>query len=180
MFSFRPRTSIIGLTNFFILNVIANVIDSVINSFTIFQRNDSPQNGPNRVYGAVTNFRWILAGLLPSVNLKHALSNSQLHENQQCIRTFNALIGTKFPLNEPFASLTKPGVGGQILIFCIQMTFWTIVLIIIEKRAGKQPCCGSQSSSYNAQASAQWNDSVRDDSLHRREGTKPVCSRFRG
>ena len=167
VFSFRPRTSIIGFTNFFIVNVIANVIDAVINSFTIFTSDSSPADGPSNAYKVVTIIRWILAALLPSVNLKHALYNSQLHENRQCIAIFNAYIKTSFSLNEPWGSLNKPGIGGQILIFCLQAIFWTLVLVAIENRRRisqfwQRRRAGKDKDFLVINQSLQWNDAVRD------------------
>jgi hypothetical protein len=165
VFSFAPRTSIIGFTNFFIVNVIANVIDAVINSFTIFSRNEQASAGPSRTYTAVNNFRSILAALLPSVNLKHALSNSQLHENGECVAIFNTFIGTKLNVNEVWTSMSKPGVGTQMLLFCLQTLVWTLLLIVVENRRRRQLLWErirgkrNDGSSLADQAS-QWNDSV--------------------
>jgi hypothetical protein len=68
------------------------------------------------------------------VNLKHALFNSQLHENRQCIGIFNIYIGTNFSVNKRWESMRKPGIGAQILIFGLQTILWTLVLILIENR----------------------------------------------
>ena len=159
-YSFRPRTSIIGLTNFFIINAMANIVDAIVNSVTVFRRNENPSAGPSQLYRTITNVRWILAGLFPSVNLKHGLFNSQLHEDRQCIITFNRYIGTSLSVNEPWNAMNKPGLGTQILIFFIQIFFWTAILTIVERRAHRgQICCGSNSSSDPDEEQI-WNDTV--------------------
>lgn len=169
-FSFIPRTSIIGFTNFFIINVIANVVDAVINSFTVFSRGGSDDVRPSRAYTAVSFVRWILAILLPSVNLKQSLANSQLHENRQCVSIFNALVGTSFATDETWRSTSRPGVGAQILIFCLQCIFWIIVLILIENKLQVRRffrkicccCCKKKSNAVSLEKSVRWNDAVSD------------------
>jgi hypothetical protein len=135
----------------------------VINSFTIFSRNETAYLGPSRIYTGVTIARWILAVLLPSVNLKHALFNSQLHENRECVIIFNRYIGTKFSDNELWSSLNKPGVGTQMLIFSLQSIFWLIFLILIENRRRIEQFWRQYREKYTSQSLSEWNDSVGND-----------------
>jgi len=172
-YSFRPRTSIIGLTNFFIINAIINVIDAVINSAAVFRRNDSSStSGPSQLYRIVSLVRWIFAALLPSVNLKQAISNIQLHERKECIIIFNRYIGTSFSLNERWGSFNKPAIGTQMAIFIIQSIVWSIVLIIVESRPAIRQfcsncCCSSDDRDVIVEKSAQWNDSQLDEDVRR-------------
>lgn len=158
-FSLRPRTSIIGLTNFFILNVVGNIFDAVISSFTVFSQNPTPNDGPSKSYRVVEVLRWILAICLPSVNLKHSVFNIQLHESVPCIRNFNTFIGTNFPLDAGLTSLERTAIGAEILIFLVQFVFWTGFFLVIEYRTVFRRHC--RKSSRVAQNSTFWNDEVR-------------------
>ena len=160
VFSFIPKSAIMGFTNFFILNVIICAIDAVSNSFTVFTENPTPSLGPTKTYTVVNNIRAIFAFLLPTVNLKHALYNIQLRQNTECIGIFNTLVGTKFTTTEQWMSTSKPGIGVEFLIFCAQIVLWWVILIIIENRLSIrqawQRCCARGDSSV----SDQWNDKV--------------------
>lgn len=160
VFSFIPKTSIMGFTNFFILNAILCIIDAVINSFTVFTKNDTPSSGPTRTFTLVTNIRSLFAVLLPTINLKHAISNIQLHSNAQCIGISNAMIGTSLSTNASWMSKDRPGVGSEFIIFFVQMLFWWLVLAIIESRLrirqAWQRCCSEE----DPTSTDQWNDSV--------------------
>jgi len=160
VFSFIPKTSIMGFTNFFILNVIICVIDAVASSFPVFTQNSTPSAGPSKTYTIVDNIRWIFAVLLPTVNFKHALSNIQLHNNTQCIYLSNSLLGTTFSTNEPWMSTSRPGVGAEFILFCVQIIFWCLILTIIENRLSIrqawQRCCAREDSLLTDQ----WDDSV--------------------
>lgn len=132
-YSFVPKSSVMGLAIFFIVNVTACVIDAVLNSFTIFIQNTSPSSGPLRSYYIITAIRTIIAIFLPTVNLKQALFNIQLHENTECISVSNSIIGTRFSPNESYMSLKRPGVGSQFIIFIGQFIFWWVIIAIIER-----------------------------------------------
>ena len=94
VFSFIPKSAVIGFTNFFILNVILCVIDAVLVSFPVFSSNDAQTSGPTMTYKVIEIIRGIVAFFLPTVNLKQALANILIHDNVQCIRTSNAILGT--------------------------------------------------------------------------------------
>jgi hypothetical protein len=160
VFSFIPKSAVMGFTNFFILNVILCVIDAVLASFPVFSNRSAQTSGPSQTYTGVNNIRSIFALVLPTVNLKHALANILLHDNPQCILTSNSMLGTSFSTNEAWMSTNKPGVGTEFIFFCVQTLFWFLVLIIIESRLRiKQAwrrCCGIKDS----QSTGQWDDSV--------------------
>ena len=150
-----------GFTNFFILNVIINVIDAVVGSFPVFTGNDNPSAGTSRTYNVVEAIRFIFGLVLPTVNLKHALSNILIHDSANCIRVSNTLLGTKFSENTAWMSTTKPGIGAEFIIFCVQTLFWWVILILIENRLrirqARQRCCGSDDKAHNEH----WDDRVR-------------------
>ena len=161
VFSFISKSSIMGFTNFFILNIILCVIDAVLASFPVFTKNDSPSSGPSKSYTTVNNIRSIFALILPTVNLKHALYNIQLHGSAECIAISNAMLGTKYSTTEPWMSTKRPGLGVEFILFCVQTIFWLIVLMIIENRLkirqAWQRCCGGD---HHSIESDQWDDSV--------------------
>ncbi|CAF1258424.1 unnamed protein product [Rotaria sp. Silwood1] len=171
VFSFIPNSSIMGFTNFFIINIITCVIDAVVTSFTVFIKNDTPSAGPTKVYTIVNVIRSIFAVLLPTVNLKQALSNIQLHENTGCISVYNSLIGTKFSTNDSLMSTSRPGVGAQFIIFFVQIIFWWIILIVIESRRRIRQCCHGCCCCGNDLADStltdEWNDSLLDEDVRR-------------
>lgn len=160
VFSFIPKTSIMGFTNFFILNIILCVIDAIMTSFPVFTKNDNPSAGPSKSYTTVNNVRWIFALILPTVNFKHALSNIQIHDNTQCVAISNAMLGTKLSTTEPWMSANRPGLGAEFILFCVQIIFWWIILIIIENGLSIRQCCQRCCGDEDTVLSDQWDDSV--------------------
>ena len=161
VFSFIPESAVMGFTNFFILNVVISVIDAVAGTFPIFSGNTNPSAGPAPAYKVVEAIRLIFRLLLPAVNFKHTLANMLIHNNANCIRVFNGMLGTKFSENETWMSTQKPGIGEEFIIFCVQTLFWLVVLILIENRLtirqARQRCCKSDHPEQNEQ----WDDRVR-------------------
>ncbi|CAF1369748.1 unnamed protein product, partial [Rotaria sordida] len=168
VFSFIPNSSIMGFTNFFIINIIICIIDSVTNSFTAFVKNDTPSAGPTKAYTIVSIIRSIFAIILPTVNLKQALSNIQLHETIECISIYNSLIGTKLSVNDSLMSINRPGVGAQFIIFFVQIIFWWVILTVIESRRRiRQCCCCCGNDSSDATSKDEWDDSQFDEDVRR-------------
>lgn len=159
VFSFLSKSTIMAFTNFFILNVIVSIIDAIISSFPVFSQNPNPENGPTSSYRTINVIRTIFAIGLPSVNLKHAIANLVLHDNAQCIRISNSILGTKFVVNENFLATSRPGVGTEFVLFIVQTIFWTIILIVIERRSRTTLCCSSQDEDIDE--SNHWKDGVR-------------------
>lgn len=149
-----------AFTNFFILNVIVTIVDAVIASFPVFNQNTNPSAGPTSSYKIVNVIRTIFAIGLPSVNLKHAITNLVLHDNGQCIKLSNAILGTKFVENENYFSTSRPGIGTEFILFVVQIIFWTIILIVIENRLRIKQCCSCQNDD-NEEESNHWKDAVR-------------------
>ncbi|CAF3375160.1 unnamed protein product [Rotaria sp. Silwood1] len=146
-FSFGVKRELIGVINFFLLNVLICFADMILSFLaTVAQeKGSSNQNGTTAGATAVTTIRWILSGLLPTVNLKHALSNIRLRSNRDCIKSFNSIMGTNYAFDEPWMSVYEPGLGLQFIIFCLQILFWWLILAIIEnftniKRACQRHC----------------------------------------
>ena len=161
VFSFIPDSAVMGFTNFFILNVVISVIDAVAGTFPIFSGNANPSDGPAKAYTVVEGIRLIFRLLLPTVNFKHTLANVLIHNNKNCIRVSNSILGTSFSENESWMSTKKPGIGEEFIIFCVQTVFWWVILILIENRLriqqARQRCCGSENVEYNDR----WDDRVR-------------------
>ncbi|CAF2146243.1 unnamed protein product [Rotaria magnacalcarata] len=168
VFSFIPKSSIMGFSNFFILNVIGCVIDAVISSFPVFIKNDTPSAGPTKIYSTISAIRYIGAVLLPTINLKQAIANIQLHENSACITSWNLLLGTKLSSTGSLMATSQPGVGTQFIIFIVQIAFWLVILAVVEHcsrvRKGRQGCCCGRDSS-NAMLSEEWDDSNLDEDV---------------
>jgi len=159
VFSFISKSTIMAFTNFFILNVIISIVDAIIASFPVFSQNSNPSDGPTASYKGVSLIRTIFGILLPSVNLKHAIANLVLRDNSQCIRISNAILGTKFNINENYFAASRPGIGTEFILFVVQIIFWTIILMIIENKLRIKQCCSCQSDDFDE--SDQWKDSVR-------------------
>ncbi|CAF4618859.1 unnamed protein product [Rotaria sp. Silwood1] len=109
-FSFGVKRELIGVINFFLLNVLICFADMILSFLaTVAQeKGSSNQNGTTAGATAVTTIRWILSGLLPTVNLKHALSNIRLRSNRDCIKSFNSIMGTNYAFDEPWMSVYEP------------------------------------------------------------------------
>ena len=101
--------------------------------------------GPTKLTTVMTNITWVLAVLFPTVNFKRALFNIRLKSNADCVSALNSLFFTSYNPDEAWMSLLNPGLGAPFVIFCGQMIFWWIVLILIENgtaiRLACRRCC---------------------------------------
>jgi len=61
--------------------------------------------------------------LFPTINLKYALSNSQVYDNKECIAISNAMLGRKFSVSESWMSSHRPGLSTEFILFCIQIIY---------------------------------------------------------
>lgn len=175
VFSFIPKSGVMAFTNFFILNVVLCVIDAVAASFTVFSPDSTSGSGPSQTYTIVTNIRLIFAILLPTVNLKHGLANILIHDSAECIVISNRLLGTNLLLDEAWMSMNRPGVGAEFILFCAQILFWWVILIIIENRSTIGRVCGRCRRSNNAESTDHWNDSVCFLLYFTLHGTRNLC-----
>jgi hypothetical protein len=149
VYSFSPRTELIGFINFFVVNVIACFLDMVLAFIALFSQGQGQSTTTIRVSkltSITTNIRWVVEVIFPCVNFKRALFNIRLKSSSDCVTAVNTLMLTNYSVNVPWMSLTEPGVGAQFVIFCAQMGFWWTILTLVEqgtriKRSCRQ-CCG--------------------------------------
>jgi hypothetical protein len=135
VYSFAPKSELIGFITFFIINVIVCFLDMVLAFMALFSQGQSSSLvlRLSKLSQTTNNIRWIVAVLFPSVNLKRSLFNIRLKSNPECISAVNLLMLTNYSSTEPWASVHEPGVGIEWIIFCAQMIFWWIILTLIER-----------------------------------------------
>ncbi|CAF4617859.1 unnamed protein product [Rotaria socialis] len=135
VYSFIPGTELIGFVIYFIVNVLVCFVDVVLGFIGVFSGSQTLPNGAkvNQTGTLMTNIRWILSALFPTVNLKHALFNIRLRSSDRCIGPVNSVMGTNYSLNESWLSLSEPGLGIQCLIFIGQSIFWWFIVMFIEE-----------------------------------------------
>ncbi|CAF0922953.1 unnamed protein product [Adineta ricciae] len=147
VYSFSPKSELIGFINFFVINVVACLLDMVLTFMAVFSQSQSSSSGRlTRLASLMNSIRWLITALFPTVSLKRALFDIRLKSNQECISAINSIMLTGYSYTEQWTSLREPGLGILILIFCIQMIFWWIILTFIENRTnlkiGCRRCCG--------------------------------------
>ena len=149
VYSFSPKSELIGFINYFVINVVACFLDMVLAFMALFSQGQSSLSSVTRVSRLTqmtNNIRWGVAVLFPSVNFKRSLYNIRLKSSPDCIASVNSLMLTNYSPNESWLSLQEPGIGIQLVIFCVQMVFWCLILTLIEKGASFKlacrRCCG--------------------------------------
>ncbi len=179
VYSFIPKSELIGFIGFFIINVIGCFFDMVLDFISVYSQaqatNATSSTGLSIV---MVNLTWVLVVIFPSVNFKHALFNIRLKSNPGCISSLNSLFFTSYISNGPWMAIASPGLGASFIIFCSQILFWWIILILIENgnniKLGCRRCCKcdndlqkvddqSQLDSEDGSVSTsavQWDDSV--------------------
>jgi hypothetical protein len=173
VYSFIPKSELIGFITFFIINVIACFFDMVLHFIAVFSQ--AQALGATSITNLATvmnNLTWVLVVIFPCVTFKRALFNIRLKSNSACDSSLNSLMFTDYSYTEPWMSAREPGLGIQFIIFCAQMIFWWIVLILIEngthlKLICRRSCCCNNDlkktdgdDGTDAVASNQWNDTV--------------------
>ena len=171
-----PNSELIGFIMFLIINVIGCFLDMVLGFIGVFSqaRSSSTANEMSTTARVMTILRWVLSGLLPSINFKHALFNIRLRSDPTCVSAINTIMITTFSSEEPWISLNEPGVGLQLLIFVAQTVTWWMILVCIEKRAEitrYDGCCcvrnrqkrkeKNHANAVEVAVPLDWNDSVR-------------------
>ena len=146
VFSFAPSSELIGFIMFFVINIIACFFDMILNFIAVFsQAQTTGATGATNLTTVLTNLTWVLAVLFPSVNFKHALFNIRLKTNSDCVSSLNSLLFTSYSADEAWMSTKTPGLGAAFLIFCAQLIFWSIILVLIENgtsiKLGCRKCC---------------------------------------
>jgi len=148
IYSFSPKSELSGFINFFVINVIACFLDMVLAFLAAFSQSQSSSAvvHVSKLTSISSDIRWVVAVVFPSVNLKRGLFNIRLKSSQVCVSTLNSLLLTKYSNNGPWISLYEPGIGIQLVIFCVQMIFWGIILTLVEKgtsiKRRCRRCCG--------------------------------------
>ncbi|UJR36715.1 hypothetical protein I4U23_029431 [Adineta vaga] len=147
VYSFSPKSELIGFINFFVINVVACLLDMVLTFMALFSQSQSGSSTRiTRLSSIMANMRWLITALFPTVNLKRALFNIRLKSSQECVSAVNSIMLTNYSYNEAWLSLREPGLGILFVIFSIQMVFWWSILTLIEKRInlklGCRRCCG--------------------------------------
>jgi hypothetical protein len=146
VYSFSPSSELIGFVTFFILNAIGVFFDMMLDFITVFSQAQTVNpTSATRLSVVMTDITWVLAVLLPSVNLKRALFNIRLKSNPSCISSINSLFFTSYSSTDSWMGFFTPGLGAPFVIFVGQMIFWWIILILIENgtniRLSCRRCC---------------------------------------
>ncbi|CAF4058228.1 unnamed protein product, partial [Adineta steineri] len=150
VYSFSPKSELIGFINFFVVNVVACFLDMVLAFMGLFSQSQSTNaTHVSKLSSLVLNIRWAVAVLFPSVNFKRSLFNIRLRSNPDCVSAMNSIMFTNYSATEPWTSLREPGIGIEFVIFCIQMLFWWIILAIIENKVNIKLACGQCCCSEN-------------------------------
>jgi hypothetical protein len=184
VYSFVPKSELIGFINFFVINVVGCFLDMVLAFMALFSQGQSTSTTRlSRLASIMSSIRWVVSALFPSVNLKRALYNIRLKSNSDCVSALNSLMLTNYSYKEPWMAAREPGLGIEFIIFCGQLIFWWIILTLIENgRYMKLKCrrsCGSdndlektdggnQNDSENGTGGVvtnQWNDAVCQKNL---------------
>lgn len=165
VYSFSPKSELIGFINFFVINVVACFLDMILAFLALFSQGQSQTSTAirvSRLTSITANIRLLVAILFPTVNFKRALFNIRLKSSQDCISAINSLMLTSYSYTERWLSLREPGIGLQLVFFCAQMIFWWIILTLIEKKRsiklGCRQCCGCDNDLGQVDGDNQWNN----------------------
>ncbi|CAF0732489.1 unnamed protein product [Adineta steineri] len=135
VYSFSPKSELIGFIVFFIVNVIACFFDMILHFIATFSQSQAINaTSVTKATSIMNNLTYVLIILFPSVNLKRSLFNIRLRSNPDCISSLNSLLFTSYSATEPWMSIYEPGLGLAFLIFCVQMLFWWFILVLIENK----------------------------------------------
>ena len=142
VYSFSPKSELIGFIAFFVINVIGCFFDMILDFISVFSQAQAVNaTSATKLSVVMVNLTWALAVLFPSVNLKRALFNIRLKSNPDCIAALDSLFFSDYNTDEPWMSLRSPGLGIPFIIFCAQMIVWWIVLILIENGTNIRLAC---------------------------------------
>lgn len=146
VYSYVPKTQLIGFITFFIINLIACFFDMVLDFIAVFsQAQSTSATGATATTRAVKGITWVLVAIFPSVNFKHSLYNIRVRSSTECMSAVNSLMYTTYSASEGWMSVKDPGLGLYFIIFCIQTLLWWIILVLIENGTsiglGCRRCC---------------------------------------
>lgn len=142
VFSFLPKSELIGFITFFFLNTVACFCDLMLNFIAVFsQALATNATGVTTLTSVMTNLTWVLVVLFPTVNFKHALFNIRLKSNVDCISALNSIMYSGYSATDSWMAMSTPGLGTPFIIFWAQMIFWWIILTLIENRTKIRLAC---------------------------------------
>jgi hypothetical protein len=146
VYSFSPKSESIGFTGFFLINVMGLFFDTVFDFLSVYsQAYATDATSATSLSTVMVKLTWILGILFPCVNLKHALFNIRLKSNPDCVSSLNSLFFTSYSSDSSWMAIPSPGLGASFIIFCAQIFFWWIILILIENgtniKLGCRRCC---------------------------------------
>jgi len=164
VYSFSPKSELVGFVNFFIINVVACFLDMILAFLALFSQGSSSTTvvRVSKLTSMTTIIRWVVAVLFPSVNFKRSLFDIRLKSSRDCINAVNSLMLTTYSYTERWTSLREPGLGIEFIIFCVQMCFWWIILTLVEKgdriKLGCRQCCGLDDDLKQVDGQNQWDN----------------------
>lgn len=184
VYSFIPKSELIGFITFFIINVVACFFDMVLHFIAVFsQAQTVGATSITTLATAMDNLAWVLVVIFPCVTFKRALFNIRLKSNSNCDSSLNSLMFTDYSYTEPWMAAREPGLGIQFIIFWAQIIFWWVLLTLIENGTHLKLTCrrscrcdndleqidgGDQNDGEDGAisvASNQWNDAVCQKNL---------------
>jgi hypothetical protein len=180
VYSFSPKSELIGFINYFVVNVVFCFLDMVLAFIALFsQGNSTTVTHVSKLATMTANIRWLVLILFPSVNLKRGLFNIRLKSNPDCVASLNSLMFTNYSSTQPWMSLREPGVGIQFVIFCVQMAFWWLILTLIENgsniKLAWRRCCGCNDDLEQIDDENEWNDENGTMPKARKQWDDAVC-----
>ena len=142
VFSFAPKSELIGFISFFVINAIGCFFHMILDFISVFsQAQATGATSQTRLSVVMLNLSWVLKIVFPSVTFKSALFNIRLKSNLDCISALNSLFFTSYDGAGSWMATDSPGLGIPFIIFCCQMIFWWVILILIENGTNIRLIC---------------------------------------
>jgi hypothetical protein len=142
VFSFAPKSELIGFIAYFIINIIGLFFDMILAFISVYSQVQAVNaTSTTKLANTMISMGWFLVVVFPSVNLKRALFNIRLKSNPTCISQLNGLYFLNYSSTGPWMALPIPGLGAMFIIFCGQIILWWTVLILIENGANIKLGC---------------------------------------
>lgn len=142
VFSFAPKSELIGFISFFIINAVGCFFDMILDFISVFSQAQAVSATSRTGLSLVMlNLSWVLKVLFPSVTFKSALFNIRLKTNAECVSALNSLFFTSYDGTGSWMAIDSPGLAIPFIIFCCQMIFWWVILILIENGTNIRLIC---------------------------------------
>jgi hypothetical protein len=166
VFSFYPESELIGFVTFFTLNIGGCFLDMMLDFISVFSQAQAlTATSQTKLSTVMVNITWVLAVLFPSVNFKRGLFNIRLKSNPDCVSSLNSLFFTNYNPNEAWMSIMSPGLGAEFVIFCGQIIFWWMILLLIENgtniKLGCRRCCKCDQGLEQIENRNEWDNESR-------------------